>query len=100
MTNNNQTYFHHLNLKKANKTLNVITLDHAIHIILFQIVYKLPTKKKKCTKSMYSKGILCLLSCFEINDNSFFFSFKMSQRSQNLKFLLTLFTISNNQLNQ
>ena len=77
MTNNNQTYFHHLNLKKANKMLNVITLDHAIHIILFQIVYKLPKKqKKKCTKSMYSKGILCLLSCFEINDNSFFFLLK------------------------
>ena len=51
MTNNNQTYFHHLNLKKANKTLNVITLDHAIHIILFQIVYKLPQKKKKSVRN-------------------------------------------------
>lgn len=51
MTNNNQTYFHHLNLKKANKMLNVITLDHAIHIILFQIVYKLPKKQKKSVRN-------------------------------------------------
>lgn len=55
MTNNNQTYFHHLNLKKANKTLNVITLDHAIHIILFQIVYKLPTKKKSVQNQCIAK---------------------------------------------
>ena len=65
MTNNNQTYFHHLNLKKANKTLNVITLDHAIHIILFQIVYKLPPKKKslrnQCIAKVYYVCFLVLI---------------------------------------
>ena len=66
MTNNNQTYFHHLNLKKANETLNVITLDHAIHIILFQIVYKLPPKKKKsvqnqCIAKVYYVCFLVLI---------------------------------------
>ena len=65
MTNNNQMYFHHLNLKKTNKMSNVITLDHAIHIILFQIVYKLPPKKKilrnQCIAKVYYVCFLVLI---------------------------------------